>query len=139
MRSSWADSIAGDAYLLAFNWPAGDINSYNKKLGSGVSYGKSVHAEFISSATIKQANSHNNYGDKLSACTRSSLGPKKKCVAEKESQYVDNHKFMVHVKKSEDIITYFMLPRSPRRNVLVLLILFLVFRKTKRCLLQKKT
>ena len=42
MRSSWADSIAGDEYLPAFNWLVGDINSYEKKLGSGVSYGKSM-------------------------------------------------------------------------------------------------
>ena len=42
MRSSWADSIAGDEYLPAFNRLVGDINSYEKKLGSGVSYGKSM-------------------------------------------------------------------------------------------------
>ena len=85
MRSSWADSIAGDEYLPAFNQPVGDINSYETKLGSGVSYGKSMHAEFVSSAKLKQATSHNNYGDKLSACARSSLGPKKKCGRKKKS------------------------------------------------------
>ena len=96
MRSFWVDSIAGDEQLPAFNRPVNDINSYEKKLGSGVSYSKSMHAEFVSSAKLKQATGHNNYGDKLSACARSSLGTKKKCVVAKESQYVD--------KKSEAII-----------------------------------
>ena len=71
MRSSSADSIAGDEYLPAFNRLVGDINSYKKKLGSSVSYGKSMHAEFVSSAKLKQATSQ------LSACARCSLGPKK--------------------------------------------------------------
>ena len=143
MRSSWADSIAGDEYLPAFNRPVGDINSYETKLGSGVSYGKSMHAEFVSSAELKQATSHNNYGDKLSACARRSLGPKKKCVVAKESQYVDKKSeatiasaFSIakqHEKKCAHVTS------STRRNVLMLLILFLIFRKTKRCLLQKKT
>ena len=39
VRSSWADTIVGDKYLPASNQPAVDINSYKKKLGSGVTYG----------------------------------------------------------------------------------------------------
>jgi len=109
MRSSWADSIAGDEYLPAFNRPVSDIHSYEKKLGSGVSYGKSMHAEFVSSAKLKQATSHNNYGDKLSACARRSLGPTKKCVAAKESQYVD--------KKSEaTIASAFSVAKQPEKK-----------------------
>ena len=53
MRSSWVDSIAGDEYLPAFNRSVGDFNSYETKLGSGVSYGKSMHAEFVSSAKLQ--------------------------------------------------------------------------------------
>ncbi|CAD6264081.1 unnamed protein product [Miscanthus lutarioriparius] len=106
MRSSWADSIAGDEYLPAFNRLVGDINSYEKKLGSGVSYGKSMHAEFVSSTKLKQATSHNNYGDKLSACARSSLCPKKMCVAAKESQYVDTQKCMVPIKQLDSTNQY---------------------------------
>ena len=109
MRSSWSDSIAGDEYLTAFNRPIGDINSYEKKLGSGVSYGKSMHAEFVSSAKLRQATGHNNYDDKLSASARRSLGPTKKCVAAKESQYVD--------KKSEaTIASAFSVAKQPEKK-----------------------
>jgi hypothetical protein len=47
VRSSWADTIVEDKYLPDSNRLASDINSY-KKLGSGVIYGKSVHAVFSS-------------------------------------------------------------------------------------------
>ena len=42
MHLSWADTIAGDKYLPASNQQAVDITSH-KKLGSGVTYGKSMH------------------------------------------------------------------------------------------------
>ena len=67
-----------------------------------------MHAEFVSSAKLQQATSHNN-GDKLSACARRSLGPTKKCVAAKESQYVD--------KKSEaTIASAFSIAKQPEKK-----------------------
>jgi hypothetical protein len=77
VRSSWADSIARNEYLPASNRQVVYINSH-KKLGSGVSYGRSMHAEFVSSSKLKQDTNQSNYGEKLSACARSALGPKKK-------------------------------------------------------------
>jgi hypothetical protein len=72
-----------------------------------------MHAEFVSSSKLKQDTNQSNYGEKLSACARSALGPKKKCEAAKDIQYVDNQccqkkyvdnqKFMVPVKKHEAI------------------------------------
>jgi len=90
VRSSWADTIVGDVCLPASNQQAFDINSYAKKLGSGVTYGKSMHAENFSPPKLKQATSQTNYGENLSACARSSLGPKNKYMAAKEVRYVDN-------------------------------------------------
>jgi hypothetical protein len=84
MRSSWADSIAGDEYIAASNRSAFNINSYQTKLGSSVTYGKSMHTENFSSPKLKLPASQTNYGQQLSACARSSLGPKKKCMAAKE-------------------------------------------------------
>jgi hypothetical protein len=105
MRSSWADSIAGDEYVAASNRPAFDINSYQKKLGSSVTYGKSMHTENFSSPKLKPVTSHTNYGEKLSSCTHSSLVPKKKCLAIKEEHYVDNLKWLLPIKKKAAIIT----------------------------------
>ena len=47
MRTSWDDTIIGDACLPASDWKAIDINSYETKLGFGVPYSKSMHAEFF--------------------------------------------------------------------------------------------
>ena len=60
MRSSWADSIAGDEYLTAFNRPIGDINSYEKKLGSSNQYSKPLNIGQTSSPkeSMTQAASH---------------------------------------------------------------------------------
>jgi hypothetical protein len=54
MRSSWADSIAGDEYVPTFDRPAVDINSYKKMLGFGVSYGKSMHFDSFSSQSYEK-------------------------------------------------------------------------------------
>jgi hypothetical protein len=98
-----------------------------------------MHAKFISSTTLKQATSHNNYGDKLFACARSSLGPKKKCVAENEIQYVDNQKSMVHVKKSEAIIaSVFSVAKQPEKKCACVTDIIPHIQENKKCLLQKK-
>jgi hypothetical protein len=116
VRSSWVDSIAGNEYLPASNRQVVDINSH-KKLGSGVSYGKSMHAEFVSSSKLKQDSNQSNYGEKLSACACSALGPKKKCEAAKDIQYVDNQKSMVPVKKLEAISSsVFSCAKPPERK-----------------------
>ena len=60
---------------------------------------------FFSSPKLKQAISPNNYGKKLSACARSSLDPKKICMAAKEDQYVDTQKRLLPIKKKAAIIT----------------------------------
>ena len=61
--------------------------------------------KFFSSPKLKQAISPNNYGEKLSACARSSLGPKKICMAAMEDQYVDTQKRLLPIKKKATIIT----------------------------------
>ena len=53
MRSSWADTVVGDGYLPVSNRQAVAIN-YHKKLGSGATYGESMHAEIFCSPTLKQ-------------------------------------------------------------------------------------
>jgi len=61
--------------------------------------------KFFSSPKLKQAISPNNYSEKLSACARSSLDPKKICMAAKEDQYVDTQKRLLPIKKKAAIIT----------------------------------
>ena len=73
--------------------------------------------EFFSSPKLKQATDQSNYGEKLSACARSSLGSNKKCVAAKEIQYIDNKKFMVPIKKLEVISSSaFSCAKPPERK-----------------------
>jgi hypothetical protein len=71
VRSSWADSIAGNEYVPTFNRLAVDINSYKKKLVSGVICGKSMHTEYFSSPKLKPATGQSN--EKLSACVSPKL------------------------------------------------------------------
>jgi hypothetical protein len=116
MRLSWADSIAGDEYVAASNRQAVDSNSH-KKLVSGATYGKSMHAEIFSPPKLKHASGQRNYGKKLTAFAHSSLGPKKKCVSAKEIQYIDNQKFMMLVKKLEAISSSaFSCAKPPERK-----------------------
>jgi hypothetical protein len=71
VRSSWADSIAGNEYVPTFNQSAVFINSYNKKLGSSVPYGKSMHTKYFSSPKLKPATGQSN--EKLFACVSPKL------------------------------------------------------------------
>jgi hypothetical protein len=59
-------------------------------LGSGATYGKSMHSEIFSPPKLKQATGQINCGERLSAFACSSLGPKKKSMAAKEIQYTAN-------------------------------------------------
>ena len=73
--------------------------------------------KFFSSPKLKQAISPNNYGEKLSACARSSLGPKKICMAAMEDQYVDTQKRLLPIKKKATIITSdFSSPKQLEKN-----------------------
>jgi hypothetical protein len=54
VRLSWLDCIAGNEYLPASNRQVVDITSH-KRLGSGATYGKSMHAEIFSPPKLKQA------------------------------------------------------------------------------------
>jgi hypothetical protein len=69
-----------------------------------LSYGKSMHAEFISSPKVKPAMNQNNYGERLSACAHNTFGPKNKYMATKEVLYVDNQKAAMPIKKKATII-----------------------------------
>ena len=121
MRSSWADSIAGDEYLPAFNRLVGDINSYEKKLGSGVSYSKSMQAEFVSSAKLKQATSHNNYGDRLSACACSSSSPKKSVWQQRKfNMSITRSSWCLLKSWGLFVLLHFLVPSRQRGNMLVL-------------------